>query len=86
MREEDKLLKARPHKANETLAAKSGKIIKIETGDWIWLYNDASAVTGGCRHVLKIPTKKAGAQKSFSLVAKLAYGRTGAHQPYTKFY
>lgn len=80
VREEDKLLKARHDKANDKLAAKFSKIIKIKTGDWIWLYNDASAVTGGGKRVLKIPTKEVGATKSFALIAKLAYCWTGPYK------
>lgn len=80
VREEDKLLKARHDRANDKLVEKFSRRPNIETGDWIWLYNDASAITGGGKHVLKPPGKDTVARRGLALVAKLAYCWTGPYK------
>ena len=43
---------------------------KFEVGDWAWVYDDHSTITGGGKHVIK-PNEGSSAQKSFAIVSKL---------------
>lgn len=47
VREEDRLIKAKHEEANKALVDKFSSRPKTEAGDWVWVYNDQSAVTGG---------------------------------------
>lgn len=80
VREEDRLIKAKHDAANEALVDRLSSRPKVEAGDWVWLYHDQSAVTGGGKHVLRTPAVGTGGRKSQALVSKLAYCWTGPYK------
>ena len=53
VKEEDSLIKARHEANNEHLAELVNRRPKFEVGDWVWVHNDKSIITGGGKHVLK---------------------------------
>ena len=79
VREEDRLLKAKHEAANEEIDAAMNNESKFEIGDWAWVYDDHSTITGGGKPALK-PTKGSSPQKSFALISKLANCWTGPYK------
>ena len=53
IQEEDGLIKARHEANNEHLAELVNRRPKFEVGDWVWVHDDKSIITGGGKHVLK---------------------------------
>ena len=71
VKEEDRLIKARHEANNEHLAELINRRPRFEVGDWVWVYDDKSTITGGGKQVLK--TSEADLRsKNFTLTAKLA--------------
>ena len=48
-------------------------------GQWIWVYDDKSTISGGGKHVLTVPADGS-TRKSFALVSKLAHCWTGPYK------
>ena len=79
VKEEDRLIKARHEANNKHLAELINRRPKFEVGDWVWVYDDKSTITGGGKHVLK--TSEADFRsKKFALTAKLAQCWTGPYK------
>ena len=53
VKEEDRLIKARHEANNEHLAELINRRPRFEVGDWVWVYDDKSTITGGGKHMLK---------------------------------
>ena len=79
VRKEHFLIKAKYHAANE----KSNSIFRqrpsLAAGQWVWVYDDKSTISGGGKHVLKAPADGS-SRKSFALVSKLAHCGTGPYK------
>ena len=50
-----------------------------QAGQWVWVYDDESTISGGGKHVLENPTDGS-SRKSFTLVLKLAHCWTGPYK------
>ena len=53
VQEEDRLITARHEANNEHLAELINRRLKLEVGDWVWVYDDKSTITGGGKHVFE---------------------------------
>ena len=79
IREEDRLIKAKHQANNEKIYAAMNNRTKFVVGDWAWVYDDHSTITGGGKHVLK-PAEGSSARKSFALISKLAHCWSGPYK------
>lgn len=79
VRREDRIIKAKHEASNTRLNAIIQRRQKFEAGNWVWIYDDKSTITGGGKHVLK---KQDGGsdRKSFAMVSKLALCWTGPYK------
>ena len=78
VRDEDRIIKARREANNEHLAELFNRRPTFRVGDWVWVYDDNGAITGGRKHVLE--TSEADFRsKKFALTAKLAQCWTGTY-------
>ena len=57
VREENRLIKAKHQAANEDIDAIMNNRTKLKVGDWAWVYDDHSTITGGGKHVHN-PTRR----------------------------
>ena len=78
-RKEDFLIKAKHHAANEKLNSIFRQRPNFAAGQWVWVYDDKSTISGGGKHVLKTPADGS-SPKSFALVLKLAHCGTGLYK------
>ena len=79
VRKEDFLIKAKHHAANEKLNLIFRQRPNFAAGQWVWVYDDKSTISGGGKHVLKAPVDRS-SRKSFALVSKLAHCGTGPYR------
>ena len=79
VREENRLTKAKHQAANDEIEQVMNNKTRFETGDWVWVYNDHSTITGGEKHVIK-PAEGSSNVKAFALVSKLANCWTGPYK------
>ena len=79
VRKEDFLVKAKHHAANEKLNSIFRQRPNFAAGQWVWVYDDKSTITGGGKHVLKAPAEGS-SRKSFALVSKLAHCGAGPYK------
>ena len=81
MRNEDFLIKAKHHAANEKLNSIFRQRPNFAAGQRVWVYDDKIKMTisGKSKHVLKAPTDGS-SRKSFALVSKLTHCGTGPYK------
>ena len=79
VRKEDFLIKAKHQAANEKLNSIFRQRPNFAAGQWVWVYDDKSTISGGGKHVLKAPTDES-SRESFALVSKLAHCGTGPYK------
>ena len=82
VKDEDRIIQARHEANNEHLAELIKRRPKFEVGDWVWVYDDKSTLTGGGKHVLKTSETDLKSKK-FALTAKLSQCWT---RPYKIFF
>ena len=69
MRKDDFLIKAKDQAVNNKLNSIFRQRPNFAAGQWVWVYDDKSTISGGGKHVLKAPTDGS-SRKSFALVSK----------------
>ena len=69
VRKGDFLIKAKHQAANNKLNLIFRQRPNFAAGQWVWIYDDKSTISGGGKHVLKAPTDES-SLKSFALVSK----------------
>ena len=79
VRKEDLLIKAKHHAADEKLNSIFRQRPNFAAGQWVWVYDDKSTISGGGKHVLKAPADGS-SRKSFALVSKLAHCGAGPYK------
>ena len=79
VRKDDFLIKAKHHAANEKLNSIFRQRPNFAAGQWVWVYDDKSTISGGGKHVLKVPADGS-SRKSFALVSKLTHCGTGPYK------
>ena len=79
VKKEDRLIKARYESANENLSELINRRPKFEVGDWVWICDDRSTVSGGGQHVLE-SSEADYRSKKFALTTKLAQCWTGPYK------
>ena len=79
VRKEYFLIKAKHQAANEKLNSIFRQRPNFAAGQWVWVYEDKSTISGGGKHVLKAPVDGS-TRKSFALVSKLAHCSTGPYK------
>ena len=79
VRKDNFLIKAKHHAANEKINSIFRQRPNFAAGQWVWVYDDKSTISGGGKHVLKAPTDGS-LRKSFTLVSKLAHCWTGPYK------
>ena len=78
VREEDRLTKAKHQAANDEIEQIMNNKTRFETGDWVWVYDNHSTITGGGKQVTK-PAEGSSNVKAFALVSKLDNCWTGPY-------
>ena len=79
VRKEDFLIQAKHQVANGKLNSIFRQRPNFAAGQWVWVYDDKSTISGGGKHVLKVPSDGT-SRKSFTLVSKLAHFWTGPYK------
>ena len=79
MRNEDFLIKAKHHAANEKLNSIFRQLPNFAAGQRVWVYDDKMTISGKGKHVLKAPADGS-SRKSFALVSKLTHCGTGPYK------
>lgn len=72
VRQEDTLTNDKHEADNAKLIFTMHRTPKFESGDWVWISDDKSTITGGGKHVLKDKEVESN-QKQFALVTKHYY-------------
>ena len=79
VRNEDFLIKAKHHAANEKLNSTFRQRPNFAAGQRVWVYGDKMTISGKGKHVLKAPADGS-SRKSFALVSKLTHCGTGPYK------
>ena len=79
VRKEGFLVKAKHHAANEKLNSIFRQRRNFAAGQWVWVYDNKSTISGEGKHVMKAPADRS-SRKSFALVSKLAHCGTGPYK------
>ena len=79
VRKDGSLIKAKHHAANEKLNSIFRQRPDFAAGQWVWVYDDKSTISGEGKHVLKAPADGS-SRKSFALVSKLTHCGTGPYK------
>ena len=79
VRKYDFLIKAKDQAANEKLNSFCRQPPNFAAGQWVWVYDDKSTISGGGKYVLKAPADGS-SRKSFTVVSKLAHCWTGPYK------
>ena len=79
VRKADLLIKAKHKTANVKLNSIFRQRANFAAGQWVWVYDDKSTISGGGKHVLKAPADGS-SRKSFALVSKLAHCWTESYK------
>lgn len=75
----DRLIKAKHQAVNEDTEAIMNNRSKFNVGDWTWMYDDHSTITGEGKHVRK-PTEDSTEQQYFTLISKQANSWTSPYR------
>ena len=78
-RKEYFLIKAKHQAANEKVISIFRQRPNFAAGQWVWVYDDKSTVSGGGKHILKA-SWDGSTRNSFALVSKVAHYWTGPYK------